>query len=200
MNPSAEALMRSTLHDLANCLSGVRGILDLSDARQPLTARDRERLDAILEDGMATLGRARHLAMGTLPEDMMESGQEWREQLRQQLSPLGTLFRCGFELSYTGDPALDRWPGEAMRSLLAALVRQVLPYRQEGPLCLRFQADAQAWSVHISPAPGIPEGLRPEAAERPSDLCVRWIHRLRTDLGATLADEPGGLSLRLPKM
>lgn len=200
MDPSAEALMRSTLHDLANCLSGVRGILDLSDPGQPLTARDRERLDAILEDGMATLTRARHLALGTLPGDLAESGAEWRAQLHHQLRPMGTLFRCGFELSYEGDPACDRWPGEAFRSLLVALVRQILPYRQEGPLRLRFGANAAAWTIHIAPAPGIPEGLRPEGAERPSDLCVRWIHRLRADLGASFAEEPDGLSLRLPRM
>lgn len=200
MDPSAEALMRSTLHDLANCLSGVRGILDLSDTRQPLTPRDRERLDAIIEDGMATLTRARHLAMGTLPEGMPESGAEWREQLRHQLSPLGTLFRCGFELSYDGDPACDRWPGEAFRSLVVALARQILPYRQEGPLRLRFQADHHGWSVHLSPAPGIPDGLRPEAAGRPSDLCVRWIHWLQSDLGASFADTEGGMTLRVPKV
>lgn len=200
MDPSAEALMRSTLHDLANCLSGVRGILDLSDANQPLRARDRERLDAILEDGMASLARARHLAMATAPESLPESGPEWRAQLHQQLAPLGTLFRCGFELTYSGDPAQDRWPGEALRSLVAALARQVLPYRQEGPLRLLFSSDERAWTVLFIPAPGIPEGLRPEAGNRPADLCVRWIHRLTADLGATLAAEHGGLSLRIPKL
>lgn len=200
MDSTAEALMRSTLHDLANCLSGVRGILDLSDVRQPLTPRDRERLDAILEDGMTTLARARHMAMGTLPEGLTESGSEWREQLRQQLQPMGTLFRCGFELGYSGDPTFDRWPGEALRSLVVALVRQVLPFRQEGPLRLQFTSSAAGWSVLIAPAPGIPQGLRPEASGRPSDLCVRWIHRLMNELGATLTEEDHGLRLSLPRM
>ena len=200
MDPTAEALMRSTLHDLANCLSGVRGILDLSDTAQPLRPRDRERLDAILEDGMTSLTRARHLAMGTLPESLMESGPEWREQLHQQLRPLGTLFRCGFEMAYIGEPALDRWPGEALRSLVLALARQVLPYRQEGPLRLIFKAETDAWTVHLTPAPGIPEGLRTEASGRPSDLCARWAHRLLSERMATLASERDGLSLRLPRM
>jgi hypothetical protein len=30
MDHASEALMRSALHDLANCLSGIRGILELS--------------------------------------------------------------------------------------------------------------------------------------------------------------------------
>lgn len=200
MDPSAEALIRSTLHDLANCLSGVRGILDLSDPGQPLSPRDRERLDAVLEDGMGTLTRARHLAMGTFPEGLAESGRDWRDQLHHQLRPMGTLFRCGFEFTHAGDPDLDRWPGEALRSLVVALVRQILPYRQEGPLRLAFHADAERWSVLISPAPGIPEGLKPEAAGRPSDLSVRWIHRLVAELGGSLAEAEGGVSLRLPRM
>jgi len=200
MDPASEALMRSALHDLANCLSGVRGILELSDPEGPLRPRDRERLEAILEDGMTTLSRARHLATGTLPDDLMESGPEWREHLQNQLVILGRLFRCGFECDYEGDPAWDQWPGERLRSLVVALVRQLLPYRKEGPLHIRCRADQDHWSLCFSPLPGLPEGLSSVPSERPADLCTRWVHRLSQTLGASLIEvPPSDLCLRIPR-
>src|SRR5512145_2464143 len=103
MDPSSEALMRSSLHDLANVLSGIRGILELSDPHQPLSPRDQARLEAVICDGMVALERSRHLAMGTLPESMVESGPDWRHQLLEQLKPLGILFRRRFEIRATGE-------------------------------------------------------------------------------------------------
>ena len=55
MEPASEALMRSALHDLANVLCGIRGILELSDPQQPLSPRDQSRLDAVIADGMVAL-------------------------------------------------------------------------------------------------------------------------------------------------
>jgi len=84
MDPASEALMRSSLHDLANAMSGIRGILDLSDPLRPLSPRDRERLDAIIGEGMATLERSRYLAMASLPDALLESGTDWRPLLKEQ--------------------------------------------------------------------------------------------------------------------
>lgn len=200
MDPDAQALMRSTLHDLANCLSGLRGILELSDPNEPLRSRDRERIEAILEDGMTTLGRARHLAMGTLPDNLVEGGVEWRKHLLEQLVPLGRLFRCEFVCTYEGDPLWDRWPGEGLRSLVLALVRQILPYRIEGPLQIQCQADESAWTLTFHAIPTFPEGLRAVSADRPTDLCTRWIHRLLQSMKGTLTEaSPSSLCLRLPR-
>ena len=43
--------MRSSIHDLANTLSGIRGILELSDVQKPLSPRDRARLAVAELDG-----------------------------------------------------------------------------------------------------------------------------------------------------
>ena len=39
MDKPAESLFRATLHDLANVLGGVRGIMELNPPGQPITAR-----------------------------------------------------------------------------------------------------------------------------------------------------------------
>ena len=104
MDQASEGLMRSALHDLANALSGLQGILELSDPMRPLTPRERGRMEAILAEGMTTLDRARHLAMGSLPEAALEAGEAWRLSLAEDLEPLATIFRCPFDITYTGDP------------------------------------------------------------------------------------------------
>lgn len=199
MDPSSEALMRSSLHDLANVLSGIRGILELSDPHQPLSARDQSRLDAVITDGMAILERSRHLAMGTLPESMVESGPDWRHQLAEQLKPLGTLFRRTFEVQVAGDPGDDRWPGELLRGYALALTRQVLPYTRSEPLFIQTTSDSKEWRLRWPQADVVPESLRPEPETRPRDISARWAQQAGKALGAVITVDKGGLLVRVPK-
>lgn len=199
MDPSSEALMRSALHDLANVLSGIRGILELSDPHQPISARDQSRLDAVISDGMIALDRSRHLAMGTLPESMVESGLDWRHQLSEQLKPLGTLFRRGFEIHAPGEPVDDRWPGELLRGYALALTRQVLPYVQGDSLEIQASSDAREWRLRWPQASVIPESLRPEMETRPRDISARWALRAGAALNVALSVDKDGLLARIPR-
>ena len=199
MDPSSEALMRSSLHDLANVLSGIRGILELSDPHQPLSPRDQARLEAVICDGMVALERSRHLAMGTLPESMVESGLDWRHQLAEQLKPLGILFRRRFEIRATGEPGDDRWQGELVRSYALALTRQVLPYTQAECLEIQASADGKEWRLRWPQSAVIPESLRPEMETRPRDISARWAQRVGVALNAILSVDQDGLLVRIPK-
>lgn len=199
MDPASEALMRSALHDLANVLSGIRGILELSDPHQPLTPRDQSRLDAVITDGMAALDRARHLAMGTLPESMVESGADWRHQLGEQLKPMGVLFRRRFEIRYEGQLTDDRWPGELLRGYAAALTRQILPYVNVESLEIITHANTKEWRLRWPQAMVIPESLNPQLTARPRDIGARWVLRVGETLGAILHSDAEGLSLRVPR-
>ncbi len=199
MDPASEALMRSAIHDLANVLCGIRGILDLSDPHLPLTPRDQSRLDAVISDGMVALDRSRHLAMATLPESMVESGQDWRYQLTEQLKPLGILFRRHFEVLYGGGPAEDRWPGELLRSYAVALTRQVLPYVSSETLEIHSRANSREWSLRWPHTTEVPESLQPGMETRPRDISARWALAAGTALHATLSADKDGLLVRIPR-
>ena len=189
--------MRSALHDLANVLAGVRGIIDLSNPEQPLSPRDRLRLDAVIEEGMTTLDRSRSLAMGTLPESALEPGPEWRRQLLEDLTPLGLLFRCRFTLDYEGTATCDRWPGELLRGYIRAVTRQVLPYVHDGGMALACSADDREWQVRWSPVPMLPESLVVEGKQL--DISSRWALRVGTSLMANLSCADGILLMRMPR-
>lgn len=199
MDPASEALMRSAIHDLANVLSGIRGILELSDPNLPLTARDQSRLEAVIADGMVALDRSRHLAMGTLPESMVESGTDWRHQLAEQLKPLGVLFRRQFDVHFEGELADDRWPGEILRGYAMALTRQILPYVQAGTLEIRTQATPKEWRLRWPQATVVPESLKPELNSRPRDIGARWALRVGESLDGSLQVDADGLLLRVPR-
>jgi hypothetical protein len=195
----SESLMRSTIHDLANQLSGIRGILELSDPMQPLSQRDRARLDAILTDGMTTLERARFLSMGTLPDAILESGPDWRRKLTEELEPLAVVFRCKFAVVYEGEATHDRWPGDLLRGYVLALTRQILPYVQGSSVGILCGADHKEWRLRWNPASNVPESLRPELEARPRDISARWALRVGGSLGADLASEDGVLTARIPR-
>lgn len=199
MDPASEALMRSSLHDLANAMSGIRGILDLSDPLRPLSPRDRERLDAIISEGMVTLERSRYLAMASLPDALLESGTDWRHLLKEQLSQLGTLFRVAFQVSHEGDSSHDRWPGELLRGYATALTRQILPYVQGGNLGILCAADATEWRLRWTPSTGIPDSLRADHETRPRDISARWALRVGGSLGVILSMEGDTLLARIPR-
>lgn len=193
MDKSAEALFRATLHDLANVLGGVRGIVELTPPGQPLTPRNHERLVAVLEEGIATLERSRHLVLATLPDAGLESGSAWRQALAEELEPLGALFRCRFELGFQGEPEWDRWPGRLLRSYVRAVTRQVLPIARPEVMTLTGGAGRDGWWLRWSPVPALPASLLPDAGEGPVDVASRWAARVGALVGATLTLEEGGL-------
>lgn len=199
MDHASESLIRSSIHDLANILSGVRGILELSDTERPLSPRDRARLEAIIADGMTVLERARHLAMGTLPDAIAESGPDWRRQLLEQLQSLAVVFRCKFEVGYEGEAVHDRWPGDLLRGYVVALTRQILPYVQGSVMGILLGADQGEWRIRWSPASNLPDSLRPEMDARPRDISARWALRVGGSLGAHLSTENGTLLARIPR-
>jgi len=184
---------------LANVLSGIRGILELSDPEQPLTPRDRLRLDAVITDGVIALERSRHLGMGTLPESMVESGLDWRHQFSEQLRPMGTLFRRNFNIRFAGELTDDRWPGELLRGYATALTRQILPYVQGETLEIITQSNPKEWCLVWPQATVIPESLKPELAARPRDISARWALRVGESLGASLRVDGDGLTVRVPR-
>ncbi len=199
MDPESEALTRSAIHDLANILSGIQGILELSDPKRPLSPRDRSRLDAILGDGMVVLERTRHLAMGTLPALILESGTEWRRQLQEQLEPLSLIFRRRIEVGLEGDGIHDRWPGELLRSYVLALTRQILPYAHDPVMSIQCKAGPEEWQLRWRPASTVPESISPGAQTRPRDISSRWAQRIGGSMGITLVLENGTLLARIPR-
>jgi len=190
--------MRSTLHDMANILAGVQGIVELSAQDRPLSQRDRDRLEAVVGEGLATLSRARHLAMGTLPDPLVEEGSDWRAQLADELTPLGILFKCRFDIIYEGGPGPDVW-GAHLRGYLRAAARHVLPYVHGGTLAIHCASGAEAWSIHLRPITILPEALLALPEDKPGDICCRWAHHLGNHLGLTLSCEDGALMLRIPR-
>jgi len=191
--------MRSTLHDMANVLAGVKGILDLNQAGQPIRERDRQRLEAVIEEGVTTLDRCRHLSMATLPDGPLEPGTAWRARLLEELEPMGTLFRSRFELAFEGAPEWDQWSGQLLRGYVRALTRQVLHYAKGSTMTIRFSVDSDAWMLRWSPAPVLPESLANGAANRPVDICSHWAIQVGAALGATLACEAGAMFVRIPR-
>jgi hypothetical protein len=199
MDEESQLLVRASLHDMANVLAGVRGILDLTQAGQPLSRRDRERLEAVLEDGLCTLERTRHLATGTFPEAQEEEGREWRARLGEQLAPMSTLFRCPVRVESAGEAAWDRWPGELLRGFARAVTRQVISYAREEGLTLACFAGAGEWRLEWSPASYLPEALVQPSPGRPGDIGTRWALRAGAMLKADLRCDGRTLLARIPR-
>lgn len=197
MDKPSELLIRSTLHDVANVLAGIRGIIDLNSPGEPLTSRDRDRLEAVIEEGMATLERSRHLAMGSLPSTAPEAFATWREQLLEQLRPMATIFKRAVEVSMDGADA--PWPGESLRGYIRAVTRQVLPYVRTGQLVIQCSAQAQEWQVRWQGVSAIPENLLPAPEDRQRDIASRWAIRVAASQDIHLALEEGALVARIPR-
>jgi signal transduction histidine kinase len=177
MERASEELIRAALHDLANTLSGIQGILDLSDPSRPLSPRDRDRLAAVLSEGQVTLGRARSLAMESLPAEGREAGAEWTRLLQEQLAPLGTLFRSRVEVTCA---ALEM-PGPRLRGFIHAMARLLLPYAAEQGLKVDAEAGPAGWTVRFEPVAALPESLSPDGTA-PRDIASRWARHLADSL------------------
>ncbi len=180
MERDSEELIRAALHDLANTLSGIQGILDLSDPARPLSARDRQRLAAVLSEGHVTLGRARSLAMQALPPEGLEPGETWAALLREQLGPLCVLFRSQVEI-LCGPVEL---PGPRLRGFVHAMARLLLPYAAPDGLKIVAEGAAGAWILRFEPVAAIPESLQ-ASPSGPGDVASRWTRRLGESLGAS---------------
>ena len=200
MEKYSELFIRAALHDLANVLAGVRGIVDLAPTDQPISLRDRNRLEAVLDEGALTLDRCRHLAMGTFPSGLPESGEDWLDQLREDLAPLGVLFRSRIDLGFEGAAQADPWPGGLLRSFVHAVTRQTLPYSRGGAMTILCSAAPQEWQVRWSPAAAMPDSLKPDPEGQSGDICTRWTLACASALGADLAVLDGALRARIPRV
>lgn len=191
--------MRSAIHDMANTLSGIRGILELSDPSVPLSQRDRLRLEAILNEGMGMLERGRHLALDTLPDSLLESGVDWRRRLEIMLQPLSVIFRCSFELHFEGNPEHDHWPGDLLLGYVLSLTRQVLPYMKGSVLRLHCTADPKQLGLQWKPISAFPESLQAGKGSRPQDISARWVALTGEALGAQLACLEDTVQIQVPR-
>ena len=202
MDQSGEAFIRAAVHDLSNTFAGIQGILDLSDPALPLALLQRQRLEALLFDGFQVLQRTRHLALGTRPEDLLESGSAWRGALEQQVSGLARAFRVDIQILHQGDPAQDRWPGELLRNWALAVTRQVLPFFRPTPECqgLRIEtgADAQAWQMAWHPVGSLPACFN-DTGDAPKDISGFWAKDVGHSLGAGIRFDQGCIRARIPR-
>lgn len=198
MDKDSELLMRAALHDLANVLAGVQGVLELTPEDAPLSPRNRARLDAVVSEGLGILGRARHLAMGTLPDASPQPAQEWREQLADELVPLALLYKAPLDVQLEPGPGPAEFPGEALRTYVRSACRQVLPYARSG---LRIQARSEegCWRLRMTPVSQMPEGLGVLPEGRSGDISGRWAQRVAEAMGISVVFEDGGLTFRIPR-
>jgi len=172
MEPAAEELIRSALHDVANVFSGIRGILDLSDPARPLSVRDRDRLDAVLREGLSMVHRARSLTLGMVPERSVESPEAWKQALLEQLQPLATMFRAPLDIRCDA-PATQGVPGPILREFVHAMARLLLPYAGDSGIQVRCSPESGVWKLEFLPAEAIPDCLLPGAKGR-RDIAARW--------------------------
>ncbi len=194
---NTEELWRATLHDFNNLLAGLQGVLDLSDPRLPLDARNRMRLETTLGDGKTLIAMARALALGRHPDSGMASWQEWKSGLEQRLEPMAALFRCPIEL-VDGGAGNAHWPAPLLQDWAAAFTRQILPWATPGPLRLEASASPEAWILTwLGDAP-LPTALRPEPPpDAPKNLPSLWLRATGERLGIAVTETPGGLVARM---
>jgi len=196
---TSEELWRAALHDFNNLLAGLQGVLDLSDPRLPLDARNRQRLESTLEDGKTLIAMARALALGRQPDPGLAPWAEWQAGLTERLAPMSALFRCPIDLVDAGAEGTP-WPTPLLQDWAAAFTRQVLPWAAPGPLRLEAKATPAAWELTwVGDAP-IPLGLRPDPpADAPKNLPTLWLRATGGQLGISLLEVPGGLMARLAR-
>lgn len=196
---TSEDLWRAALHDFNNLLAGLQGVLDLSDPRLPLDARNRLRLESTIEDGKTLITMARALALNRHPDPGMAPWNEWRDGLDERLKPMSALFRCPIELVDLGADG-SSWPTPLLQDWAAAFTRQILPWAAPGPLQLEATASPEAWSLRwVGDAP-IPSALRADApADAQKNLPSFWLRATGERLGVSILEVPGGLVARMER-
>jgi AcrR family transcriptional regulator len=196
---TSEDLWRAALHDFNNLLAGLQGVLDLSDPRLPLDARNRMRLESTLEDGKTLITMARALALGRHPDPGQAAWSEWRAGLDERLKPMSELFRCPIDLVDAGADG-SPWPTPLLQDWAAAFTRQILPWAAPGPLRLEAAASPEAWILTwVGDAP-IPAALRADApADAQKNLPSFWLRATGERLGVSIIETPGGLVARMER-
>ena len=196
---TADELWRATLHDFNNLLAGLQGVLDLSDPRLPLDARNRMRLESTLEEGKTLIAMARSLALGRHPDPGPVTWAEWKAALVGKLEPMSMLFRCPIELV---DLAADgvSWPAPHLVEWTAAFTRQILPWAVPGPLRLEAAVSPEAWILTWYGDAPIPSALLPQPpADAPRNLPSFWLRATGERLGISLEETPAGLVARMTR-
>jgi len=196
---ASEDLWRATLHDFNNLLAGLQGVLDLSDPRLPLDARNRMRLSTTIEDGKTLITMARALALGRRPDAGVAPWAEWRAGLEARLEPMAELYRCPINLVEMG-AAEAAWPTPLLQDWAAAFTRQVLPWAVPGPLRLEASLADDAWVLTwIGDAP-LPVALSPEPpVDAPKNLPSFWLRAIGSELDIRVTESPQGLVARFPR-
>lgn len=196
---TSEDLWRAALHDFNNLLAGLQGVLDLSDPRLPLDARNRMRLESTLEDGKTLITMARALALGRHPDPGMATWSEWRSGLDERLKPMAMMFRCPIELVDLGADG-SPWPAPLLQDWAVAFTRQILPWTAPGPLRVEASVSPEAWILTwVGDAP-IPSALRSDqSADALKNLPSFWLRATRERLGLSILETPGGLVVRMER-
>ncbi len=196
---TSDDLWRAALHDFNNLLAGLQGVLDLSDPRLPLDARNRMRLESTLEDGKTLITMARALALGRHPDPGLAAWEEWRTGLEARLEPMAAMFRCPIQVVASGADAAP-WPAPQLQDWAAAFTRQILPWATPGPLRLEATVSPKAWTLTwVGDAP-LPAALRPEPpSDAPKNLPSYWLQSVRERLGLSIQEAPNGLVVQMAR-
>ena len=194
---TSEDLWRAALHDFNNLLAGFQGVLDLSDPRLPLDARNRQRLESTIEDGKILIVMAGALALGRHPDAGLAPWGEWKAGLNDRLEPMAALFQCSIDLEDMG--ASDAaWPTPLLQDWVAAFTRQILPWVAPGPLRLEAMASPDAWTLTwVGDAP-IPLALRIDPPpDAPKNLHSLWLRATGEQLGVSIEATDRGIVARV---
>jgi hypothetical protein len=196
---ASEDLWRAALHDFNNLLAGLQGVLDLSDPRRPMDPRNRQRMEASLEDGKTLITMARALALGRIPDEGAAPWPEWKGGLEARLAPLATLFQCPIDLVDVGAGEAP-WPTPHLQDWAAAFTRQVLPWVAPGPLRLEAAATPEGWTLLWVGDASIPAALRPDPPQgAPANLASLWLRATAQRLGISLQQGPDGILARMER-
>jgi hypothetical protein len=196
---TSDDLWRAALHDFNNLLAGLQGVLDLSDPRLPLDARNRMRLEATLEDGKTLIAMARALALGRHPDSGLASWSEWKAGIETKLEPMSEMFRCPIELVDSGAGGAA-WPAPQLQDWAVAFTRQVLPWVTPGPLRLEAAVSSEAWTLTwVGDAP-LPMALRPDPpSDAPKNVPFFWLRAVSGRLNLSVHEAPEGLVVRMAR-
>ena len=195
-----ETLWRSALHDFNNLLAGIQGVLDLSAPEEPLSPRNRQRLEASLEEGRNLVAMSRALALGRMADPGLLPWPEWKEGLERRLSFLSILYKCPAEVVLLGADGGHPWPAPLLQDWTTGLSRQLLPWIAPGTLRLETSAGPEGWLLRWPDAPPIPPALLPDPpADAARNLTSLWLRQIGSLLSITLESRDGALVARIPR-
>lgn len=197
---SSKELWRASLHDFNNLLAGIQGVLDLSDPRQPLSPRNRMRLEASLEDGKTLVAMVRGMALGRWPDTGQVPWLEWKQGLELRLDHLSIIYGCPVEVVRLDNPTEDSWPSPLLQDWAAAFSRQILPWIAPGTLRLEVERSLDGWVIRWPGAPPIPINLQPDPpADAALNVMALWVRTMTERMHITLEAAEGLITARIPE-